>query len=244
MSVALLVFSIIEQDGMALLATILLSLLATLVGIGNLWSLKLGERGATRRVPISDVVITYPNGAFLIVKCDEDIARKLYWHPEECVYQVGPTAYRILSLIATLMLMFGVIFLANARLKLQISFAAAYLILNAAYWTVAALPQRWNWDLSCFHVELLNYSAGEQCDNFTNALWKAIAITRSVEWVTIAKIAPVNGAWRLWLEKAVEVAMGEDLNMRDINGRIILPAWDPGAALTEFLDPNQAEKNV
>lgn len=96
-----LVLSIIEDDRIAQLATILLSLVATLIGLGSRWSLKLKKRTAHRTVPPSDVVIKYPNGAFLIIKCEEDMARELYFAPEDCHYHVRATVYRVLSLIAT-----------------------------------------------------------------------------------------------------------------------------------------------
>lgn len=240
MSVALLVLAIVEADGMALLATILLSLVATLIGVGSRWSLRLKKRTADRTVPPSDVVINYPHGAFLIIKCKEEVARELYFAPEECEYHVGATAYRILSLIATILLMFGVIFLGNAGLTLQICFAAAYLILNAAYWTVAALPQQWNWNLSCFRVDEIRYSPGERSGTFTEALWKAIAITRSKEWVMNAKISPVSDAWRRWLDEAGSVAEKDFHNERDENG-IRLPDWDPNDRLTYFLSDNMGE---
>lgn len=253
MSTALLVLSIIEHDGMALLATILLSLVSTLIGIGSRWKLKLKKREEDRKVPKSDVVICYPNGSFLIVKCSEEIARELYFAPEECIYQVEPTTYRVLSLIATIMLMFGVIFLGNAGLTLQICFAAAYLILNAAYWTVAALPQQWNWDLSCFRVDTILYRTGEEngtgeekntsevkyngekSKSFTMALWKAIAITQSTEWVINARISPQNDAWRRWLNEAGSAANTGLKTETDKAGRTLLPDWDFGKSLTSCL---------
>lgn len=244
MSIALLALSIIKEDGMALLATILLSLLATVVGIGSRWDLRLKKRIATRKVPDSDVVIKYPHGAFLIIKCDKDIARELYEHPEECHYLVHTTVYRILSLVATLMLMFGVIFLGNASLTLQTCYAAAYLILNAAYWTVAALPQQWNWDLSCFTVEPVHYNVDEKSDTFTLALWKAIAITRSTDWVENARIAPNNDAWHQWLKAANDEANEADPTLTDKGGNYILPEWKAEVALTEFLNPDQAIMGV
>lgn len=234
MSLALLALSIVEKDGMALLATILLSLLATVIGIGSRWSLELMKRRATRDVLDSDVVIAYPKGSFLIVKCSEEIQRELYFGQEECHYEVGATAYRVLSLITTLMLMFGVIFLGNASLVLQTSFAAAYLILNAAYWTVAALPPQWNWDLSSFKFELIELGRSEKKPNFTEALWTAIALTRSTEWVINGQIAPMNSAWRQWLDIAGQVAATADAK-KDDKGRVVLTEWDCQGKLTDLI---------
>lgn len=245
MSIALLALSVIKEDGMAMLATILLSSLTTLVGIGNRWKLRLMKRDAKRPVPPSDVVIVYPRGAFLIVRCDENIARELYWHPEQCEYVVGVTVYRVLALLATLMLMAGVIFLGNASLTLQTCYAGAYLILNAAYWTVAALPQGWNWDLSCFRVKTERYEGGEQCKSFTSALWKSIAITQSTRWVKNGNIAPGSEAWQRWLEEAEFHAIQGSRSRSDAaEEELRLPQWDCEEALTKLMNLDRAANSV
>ncbi|KAL2046624.1 hypothetical protein ABVK25_011663 [Lepraria finkii] len=243
MSVALLVLSITRSDGFALLATILLSLLSTLIGVGSRWKLTLMQRRANRRVPKDSIIIKYPHGAFLIVKCDENIARELYWHPEECNYVFGDTVYRLISLVGTLTLMFGVICLGNSTLYLQVGFAASYMILNVAYWIVAALPAQWHWDLSCYEVEREDYEGGEKHDSFTLALWKAIAITQSVDWVKNGQIAPVSEAWKLWVEKAGEVVEEELAGPRtegtdslEKRGVKPLPRWDAEQTLTDCLN--------
>lgn len=238
MSCALLALSIHEGDGMALLATILLSFLSTLVGIGSQWELVLPKRIAKRRVPRSDVVILYPNGAFLVVKCIEEVARSLYWSPEECRYYRSPRWYRLISLLATLILMFGVICLGNAGLNVQLGFAASYIILNAAYWVVAALPQRWNWDLRCYTKEPERYRGGEHNSTFTAALWKAIAISGTTRWVRPAGIAPLSPAWDKWLEKAAEVIQRNPCSKDDKTQLHILPDWDFEDYLTKVMSEN------
>ena len=137
--------------------------------------------------------------------------------------------------------MFGVIFLGNASLTLQTCYAAAYLILNAAYWTVAALPQQWNWDLSCFNVERLHCNEGEECKTFTEAMWKAIAITRSIEWVKIRQVGPISPAWTQWHEEAGRMAEQAEPNAIDSQNQIKLPEWNYERALSEYLNP---AKNV
>lgn len=256
MSLALLVLSIARSDGFALLATILLSILSTMIGFGSRWSLTLMQRKSIRRVPRDKIVIKYPNGAFLIVKCDENIARELYWHPEECNYTFGDTTYRIISLVGTITLMSGVICLGNSTLPLQTAFAAAYMILNAAYWVVAAFPSRWHWDLSCYEVVEERYEGGENHQNFTNALWKAIAITQSVDWVKSGQIAPVSEAWKAWVEAAGDVVWREkekqeaegqsDSSIDDEMLGIVrpLPMWNAEDALTYFLNPDEPGKHV
>lgn len=254
MSLTLLVLSITRNDGFAMLTTILLSLLSSMIGVGSRWSLELMQRKASRRVPRDNVVIKYPNGAFLVVKCDENIARELYWHPEECIYAFGDTTYRIISLFGTVTLMFGVICLGNSTLFLQVGFAASYMILNAAYWAVAALPQQWHWDLSCYEVTKEVYEGGEIQSSFTMALWKAIAITESVEWVKNGQVAPISEAWKRWVDMAGDVvdkqkekrqleSAGSDKE-EDQDSIRSLPPWDPEQALTDFLNPDEKGKNV
>ena len=233
---------------MALLATILLSCLSSLVGIGSRWKIKFKARVADREVPSSDVVIFYPQGSFLIVKCEENIARQLYWHPPECQYWVGTTVYRIISLVGTLMLMFGVICLGNATLLLQILYAGAYLVLNAAYWTVAALPPSWNWDLGHFKVRRIYYDKEEKCKTFTDALWMAIAISRSIKWVVDGKVAPQNQAWKDWLTEAEQAVHNyEDEGKSEDGSREfpkVLPIWNSEVALTEALKKQMQESNT
>ena len=235
MSIALLGLSIHEQDGMALLATLSLSGLSTLIGIGSRWSLVLKKRKSKRPVPKSDVVINYPNGSFLIIKCSEEVARELYWHPPRCEYQTrSPRIYRIISLSGTLILMLGVVCLGNSTLNLQLGFAVAYIILNAAYWVVAALPPKWHWDLSCYKREIVAYKDGEKNDTFTTSLWKAIAISGTTKWVRLAPIAPMTEQWDQWLAEAAQ-AIQRDHSSYDKAEKMTLPDWDPEEALSTIL---------
>ncbi|KAL9126118.1 MAG: hypothetical protein Q9217_004779 [Psora testacea] len=255
MSLALLILSIIRSDGFALLATILLSLLTSMIGFGSRWSLHLMKRKADRPVPKDNIVLCYPNGAFRIIKCNEDIARELYWHPEACNYVFNDTMYRLISLLGTITLMFGVICLGNSTVPLQIAFAAAYMILNAVYWVVAALPSRWHWDLSCYKVTPEEYEHGEANESFTQALWKAIAITQSVDWVKNGQVAPVSEGWERWVDMAGDTACREmeraavystvDDDLKDAKPPIrSLPDWNPEQALTACLNPTEAERHV
>ena len=133
MSIALLVVSIMNSDGMSLLATLSLSLCSSFTGFGSRWRLSMSRRIFDRPVPDSDVIISFPQGAFIVVRCEEAIQRELYWAPEKCTYAVeSRSAYRIISLVATILLMAGVIFVANASDLLQLLWAGAYVILNAA----------------------------------------------------------------------------------------------------------------
>ncbi|KAL9631095.1 MAG: hypothetical protein Q9164_006077 [Protoblastenia rupestris] len=227
-----------------------------MIGFGSRWSLSLMKRRSDRRVPKSTVVIKYPNGAFRIVKCNVSIARELYEHPEACNYALNDTIYRLISLVGTITLMFGVLCLGNCTAPLQIAFAAAYLVLNAVYWVVAALPARWHWDLSCYKITSETYVGGEANKTFTTALWKAIAITQSVGWVKNGQVAPVSEAWKSWVDQAEEVVrQHESDRMRmidtlddekedEVSSIKSLPDWDPEQALTDCLNSPRYARNV
>ncbi|KAL1638112.1 hypothetical protein SLS58_008949 [Diplodia intermedia] len=214
-ALAILVLAAIWQDGMALIAVCCLSLLSTVIGFGNKWTLKLPQRRFTKgKVPRGDVVIRHPKGSFLVVKCSEDIAREIFFAPENIEYLIeDQVLYRLLALVGSLLLMAGVISLANCLVKSQICFAAAYLILNATYWIVAAIPARVHWNTSAFVVR--PQCLGEACeenkwtdsnDSFTKALFKAIVATKETDWVQLGDAAPRTEVWNQWLREAKEAA--------------------------------------
>ncbi|KAK3116037.1 hypothetical protein LTR53_004044 [Teratosphaeriaceae sp. CCFEE 6253] len=231
--------SIVFGDGMSMLATILLSLLSTLTGISNSWSLLLPKRRAGI-VPRADTVIRYPNGSYLVVKCDEDVARELFFAPEELDYYMkSPAAYRLISLVGTLMLMLGVICLANARLELQFAWAGAYILTNAGHWIAAAVPPRLHWDFSCYRLEEQGLVGGNKNIAFTEALWKAILLTRSVEWVRNGDAAPNTKVWEEWLVEANELAQ----LAKEYKGRLEDQFWhDEGVlwGVQDTWDPKDA----
>lgn len=206
LSTGLFISSIVFGDGMSLVATLLLSLLSTLTGIANKWELKLPVRGC-HDAPAGDTVIRYPNGSYLVVRCEEEIARELYFAPEEIDYKIkSPAIYRMISLLGTIVLMLGIIALANAKLQLQFAWAGAYVIINAAHWVVAALPQRLHWDLDCYEIREQGVEGGPHNSSFTEALWQAILLTDDIRWVKNGNAAPQTAVWDEWLEQAEEVA--------------------------------------
>lgn len=207
LSVTIFIASIVFGDGMSMTATILLSFLSTLTGIANKWELKLPSRPGNDKTPAGDTVIRYPNGSYLVVKCDETIARELFFAPEEIQYKVSdPVVYRIISLFGTVILMLGIICLANAKLQLQFAWAGAYIIINAAHWIAAAVPPKMHWDLSCYELNEQVVEGGPGSTSFTEALWKAIVLTKDVRWVRNGKAAPQTAVWDEWLTYAGESA--------------------------------------
>ena len=207
-SIALFIISIVLGDGMSLIATLLLSCLSTLVGLSNKWELQLPRKYTGRaKLPPGNVVIKFPNKSFLIVFCEEEIAREIFWAVEEIKYHIeNATAYRLISLVGTLMLMLGVIVLANAKLPLKFCWTGAYLLLNAAHWAAAALPQRLHWNLSAFRVEEQGIAGGPDNETYMDALGKAIVVTKSVDWLRLGKAVPFTHKWDEWLAEAERAA--------------------------------------
>lgn len=207
-SIALLIISIALGDGMSLIATILLSGLSTLVGISNKWELRLPRYHKPGSIPPpGDLVIRYPNKSFLIVFCEEEVARELFWGVDEIKYHIrNGTTYRMISLAGTLMLMLGVIVLSNAKLPLKFCWTGAYLVLNAAHWAAAALPQRLHWDFSRFKLEEQGIAGGPRNDTYMDAVGKAVIVTKSVEWLRLGRLVPFTRKWDEWLIEAERVA--------------------------------------
>ena len=165
-SVILLLISAVYGDGMSFCATISLSLLSSLAGWANRCKLKLPKRENKKNtVPLGDTVIRYPNGSFLVVKCVENVARELFFAPEELQYDVSnETHYRLISLVGTFLLMLGIVFLANATLPLQIGWGLDYGLINAAYWIVAALSPRSHWDFSAYELRDIGLASDIEID--------------------------------------------------------------------------------
>lgn len=253
-SLFLFSLAIAYRDGMAILAVLLLSFLSSLVGIGNKWNLRLHQRKISNgSVPRGDVVIRYPKGNFLVVECTEEVARELYFAPEAIDYLIThPPVYRIMSLVGTMAIMIGVIALANAQIQLQLAFAASYILLNAAYWMVAALPSKVHWDVSCFRIVKQKFSHSEHGfdaktftdynPTFTTALWRAITATKNVGWVKWSSATPHSRAWDQWLRLALAQAQAAKFHMEGEVKVWEVPDWDPQDRLSELLgDPDYTE---
>ncbi|KAI4196045.1 MAG: hypothetical protein LQ346_003300 [Caloplaca aetnensis] len=239
---ALVFFSWWLGDGMAIVALALLGSVTSLAHLCLYSKIKLAPyKEKDRVVPKSDVVVVYPNGTFQIISCDEDIARKLFIEPEQCVYLItNANVYRMLAGSATLMLMVGVICLANAKPKLQVAFACTMIFLNAAHWGVAALPEHVHWDLRTFEVEPTQTWATER---YSQALWTVIASTGTTRWVRSANIAPDSQAWDDWLKEAEEhLEPGKKPVFK--NGKMVEPLWDCQAALSRCLSKYETPADV
>ena len=233
--VGLLAYAIILRDGMAVLALVLLGLVSSTTHILLYHKIELPPWNPTRPfgdLPKSDLVIQHPKGAFQIIECEEEIARRIFLHPETCDYWIkDERIYRLLAMPATLALMVGAICLSNAKSELQLYFACALVSLNAAHWFVAAQKEEVHWDWSSIKVEETKRS---NSNNYLNSLWEVIYSTGSTRWVKAAKIAPDNQAWDEWIIEAQKQLTPENRPVNE-KGIVQKSSWDPHPFLTAAL---------
>lgn len=204
-SVALFFFAGWMRDGVGALAIAVMSITTTLICAANHWKPRLPNRSAPRSsddLPKGDVVIRSEQGSFLVVHCEDTIARKLYFNQEDCEYSMSASAATAMGGFAGgFGIIVAVILFTNCSWPIQVATAIAYAILNLAYWIVAICRPTWTWDFSDFDVIA---SAPETRTNFTGALAAAIQIAGSVHWAFDSDAAPKTAAWKRWLDRAQE----------------------------------------
>ena len=98
--------------------------------------------------------------------------------------------------------MISVITLANATIQLQLAWASAYVLLNIAHWTAAAMPRRRSWDFSAFEIKEQSIADGAKNTTYTDALWKTILVTKRIDWIKRGDLAPRSEVWNSWLDEA------------------------------------------
>lgn len=227
---ALLTFAIIgfaawQKDGTAIIAIALMASASSVVGWASWWRPILMNRSHTNKVPDGDVIIRTREGAFLLIKCTEEVARELYSGTEECEYRVSGQMYRVLMGLGTFLLMASVILLGNCKWNTQIFVSAAYIVLNGLYWTMGLLPKRYFWDLSRYEYKDVTPPEARNADketnhadqregvkSFTRTLWYAIRETKRTAWVRRSGAAPGTPQWQRWLAEAEEAAKRGEKN--------------------------------
>ncbi|OBT68429.1 hypothetical protein VE03_02843 [Pseudogymnoascus sp. 23342-1-I1] len=210
-----------NNDAIACLALVAISLVSTIVGYASLWSPQLMRRTSGAVVPEGDVVIRTREGAFIVVKCDENVARELYTGTEECTYLVHSIrAYRTLIGIATFILMLAVVLLGNCNFNQQAAIGSAYIVLNGLYWAASLVPKRKFWDLKLYELADVTPDECRDADraqegwrpddvpSFTRTMWYAIRVTGEVGWVRTSGAAPKTREWMRWLAAAEEQVKG------------------------------------
>ena len=218
-SIAIIIAAAIWKDGNAIISVTALSLISSAVGYASLWRPLLMRRKHTNEVPRGDVMIRTREGAFLLIRCTEEVARELYSGTEECEYYVGGRVYRMLMATGTVFLMSSIVLLGNCKWNSQIFIGASYIVLNGLYWGLGLLPQSYFWDLSRYQwddVTPLDAKHAEETTNeedqreghpsFTRTLWYAIRETKHTGWVELSGAAPGTTQWKKWLGEAEENA--------------------------------------
>ncbi|KAI2464785.1 hypothetical protein F4781DRAFT_411797 [Annulohypoxylon bovei var. microspora] len=206
------------QDGTAIIAVSLVSFASSIVGWASWWRPILMNRSHTNTVPAGDVIIRTREGAFLLVKCTEEVARELYSGTEECEYHVSGRAYRVLMGVGTCLLMISVILLGNCKWYTQIFIGCSYIVLNGVYWAMGLLPKQYFWDLGRYDIrditppeamrahDTTSDDPREGVKSYTRTLWFAIRETRRTAWVNRSGAAPDTPQWRKWLAEAEQAA--------------------------------------
>ncbi|KAH6647914.1 hypothetical protein BKA67DRAFT_594743 [Truncatella angustata] len=212
-------FSATDQDGTAILSLVLISLASSIVGAASWWRPILMKRSHTNIVPDGDVAIRTREGAFLIIKCTDNVARELYTGTEECEYRVNGQWYKVLMGLGTFTLMASVILLGNCKWKSQLFIGCAYISLNGMYWILGLLPKKYFWDLSRYNIEDITpkdakdaHKTTDENDpregvkSFTRTLWWCIRETKRTGWVERSGAAPSTPQWKQWLIEAEQAA--------------------------------------
>ncbi|KAM7207799.1 hypothetical protein V8F20_001841 [Naviculisporaceae sp. PSN 640] len=217
MTIVLIIMGVLWEDGTSLVAICLLSIATSVIGYAARWKPQLLGRGPKIHVPNGDVVIRTREGAFIFVKCTEEVARELYWGAQECNYMVTGLKYRIFMTISAVLMMPSVILLGNSKFQMQVLCGGAFLLLNVLYWLLGLLPLESSWDLSQFDVKNVTPPDAQWVDaspddpesgpSFTKALWYVIRESKGESaWVDLSGAMPKTPVWRKWLTEAVENA--------------------------------------
>lgn len=259
-ALGILILAIIEEDGMAVVAILLLSVTSSIVGLGSKWSLVLPERPDDGKpIPKANIMVCGRQGAFLYITCTEKVARELYFGQEECEYLLPTGWFQVIAGISTFLLMAAVIAMANCTLVLQYVLGITYILMNGLYWLAALLPEDWHWNLDAvydveFHdlheptmggSDKNHLEAGRlEKDNdnekfvrykrFTHALIAAIELAGGADWVRVGEVSPRNAAWNAWLEEADQIWVARHGERQD-ELRRKWKEWNPSLQLGKKL---------
>ncbi|KKZ61634.1 hypothetical protein EMCG_03819 [[Emmonsia] crescens] len=224
LSVGLCAWAVILEDGVAVIAIVVVSLASSIIGLSSMWHPNLTVRKRKTRVPAGDLVIRTRQGAFIIIRCTEEVARELYTGTEECSYVVGDQIFRALVGVGTFLLMSAVILMGNSTWIMQAALGCSYVLLNGCYQIAALFPKGWHWNLVRYELEEIRTL---DMQTYTQALWKAIYVSQFTDWVRVSHAAPNSAAWRAWIDLA------ED-NLHAQN-------WDSQKALDDLLNAEKSE---
>lgn len=210
--IGLLIWAGLIRDGVAIIALCTISFASSIICYASEWEPNLARRpNSAPPIPDGDIVIKTRAGAFIVVKCPEEIARELYTGTERCSYIVHEQLYRILVGAGTVLLMVAVVLLGNCEWTMQAAIGAAFILLNGLYWAVALMPSDLHWDMSRYKwkvttSEHLRHAGDPDTASFTRTMWYAIQHTKEVRWITDGGFAPKQSFWDEWLREAQKEA--------------------------------------
>ncbi|KAH8888577.1 hypothetical protein GQ53DRAFT_654175 [Thozetella sp. PMI_491] len=227
LSLALIIVAGVMKDGTAMVAVAIISFASSIVGYASWWRPVLSIRSHTNKVPKGDIMIRTREGAFVLVRCTEDVARELYAGTEECVYYVGDRYYRALMGLGTVMIMVAVVLLGNTNWNMQVFVGASYIVLNGLYWGMGLLPREFFWDLGRYEWTDVTPEDAKFADesrdpgdvhrgvkSYTRTLWYAIRDSKRSGWVRRSGAAANTKQWDQWMAEAEREAR---LGNRDWN---------------------------
>ncbi len=232
LTMGLIIWAALIRDGTAMVSLAAISLVSSVVGYASWWQPVLMKRNFKSKVPDGDVIIRTREGAFLLVRCDEEVARELYTGTEECNYYAPTQLYRILVAIGTFLLMVSVVLLGNCNFAMQAAIGTSYIVLNGAFWAASLLDKGKFWDLSTYqcdditpkdaknaHVNTPHDPSPEGQASFTRTMWYAIRETKKIGWVKRGKVAPETTEWDRWLAMAETNALANKRDWKAVEKR-------------------------
>jgi hypothetical protein len=233
LTIGLLIWAALIEDGTACVAVGTISLASSIVGYASWWSPELMNRNFRSKVPPGDMIIRTREGAFLLVRCNEDVARELYIGTEECVYKVQTQRYRVLVGFGTFLLMVSVVLLGNCNFTMQAAIGVSYIALNGLFWGSSLVEKKGFWDLSSYEWEDITPADALNADikqddtlggrpSFTRTMWYAIRETKKIGWVKRGGAAPSTPQWDKWLIVAEENAKKDNRKWNAVEQREII----------------------
>lgn len=212
MTLGLIIAAGVWNDGTAIIAVSLISIASSIICYAASWRPLLLTRSKKADWP-GDLVIRTYQGAFLVVKCTDEVARELYTGAQECEYYHSGAMYIMLMTAGAVMIMPSVILMGNCSFNMQVLMGAAYMILNVAYWLLSILPPHLFWDLSRYKwadVTPVDCRGNEVFDGssvYSKTLWYAIRETKSTAWIPRSGAVPNTPQWRKWYDEAQVAAV-------------------------------------
>lgn len=221
LSVAIIGMAAHWRDGPAILAIGMISLASSVVCYASWWRPVLMNRNNKNKVPDGDMVVRTREGAFILIKCTEDVARELYTGTEECQYVCTDIYHRAFMGLGMVLLMVAIVLLGNCGWNSQVFIGASYVVLNGLYWAMSMLPAHYFWDLSRYEwkdvtpddVRQFEKKVAEEKEkpSFTLTLWHAIRETKHSAWVERSGAMPGTDKWKEWLKEATEQAFRQNM---------------------------------